>query len=371
MTYAPHEPENYIRTMIQNNRQAINTSNVNLVRQLSFFMFIILACVALISLFAPGWKEFTALYIASALLNGAFFLLFRFGACKSSNRLLPEIYLYFAVLFMVAIYHGTYKMSQGGSSVTFIAFLLIFPIIMLDKRWHVNLFVAFTGMMFCIVSFLVLPNAPAQDNMTNTVVYGFVGTFIGNKMFQIRLHSMENQRLLVIQRDIDALTLLPNRRKMFEMMDATDGIGSFDSATGIMILDVDYFKRYNDTLGHQEGDECLRRLGACFAAFASDFNLEIFRFGGEEFLTLGNHYGNKTLKQLSEDLVKKVSDLQIPFAASPFGVVTISVGYAETESCKAKGYEELISCADMALYYAKEQGRNIAYCYRSDMKFNT
>ena len=122
------------------------------------------------------------------------------------------------------------------------------------------------------------------------------------------------------------------------------------------LLDIDYFKRYNDYYGHLDGDLVLVQLSRLLSA---DPKLLVVRFGGEEFILVEQHSASSrsTLLQLPD----KLAAMAIPHQNSPFGVVTASIGII-TLNYPASGYQsgQLMQQADQLLYQAKQQGRNQA-----------
>ncbi|MCJ8169598.1 GGDEF domain-containing protein [Atopomonas sediminilitoris] len=126
-------------------------------------------------------------------------------------------------------------------------------------------------------------------------------------------------------------------------------------ALTVGMLDIDYFKRYNDHYGHLQGDQALIAVARCLKQLPLDL---LVRFGGEEFIVVKVHNGPipRELTQLHE----QIAALQWPHAQSPFQHLSASVGLA-SYVCKERGEPlpaNLLGGADSALYAAKEQGRN-------------
>ena len=156
----------------------------------------------------------------------------------------------------------------------------------------------------------------------------------------------------------DALTGLGNRRQFDALLQrewrraARDG-----SALGLLMIDVDFFKRYNDQYGHPQGDACLKAVAeAIGAAFRRPGDLAA-RYGGEEFAVLlaGSDIGAAVLA--AERLRGVLAGLGLPHGGNPRGIVTVSIGVADAWPGQGAP-EELLAAADLALYEAKRQGRN-------------
>ena len=124
------------------------------------------------------------------------------------------------------------------------------------------------------------------------------------------------------------------------------------------MLDVDLFKIYNDTLGHQEGDACLHRVAQAMRDGLRGGDCEIFRYGGEEFAVVLDGVSPEHALHVAERLRQTVEQLGIPHPSSPAGHVTISLGVAAVAVLTPETLPRLLETADSALYSAKEHGRN-------------
>lgn len=127
----------------------------------------------------------------------------------------------------------------------------------------------------------------------------------------------------------------------------------------LAMVDIDHFKRVNDSYGHLAGDAVLAMLAATMRGVLRDYDV-IGRFGGEEFAVLLPHTSAAEAEQAAERLRHKLSQLAVPTGEGPDGVplrVTVSIGVATLESSR-RDLDELIAAADAALYRAKDAGRN-------------
>jgi len=159
---------------------------------------------------------------------------------------------------------------------------------------------------------------------------------------------------------IDSLTGLSNRRRMDEYLQQ-EWLRSRRNKTplSMIMLDIDFFKQYNDRYGHPAGDEVLRAVAASLEKSArrpADF---IARYGGEEFVVLLPDTGLSGAYSLAEIIRKRIMELMIPHGDSPVAeVVTVSLGCASILPAEEKTPEELLLAADRMLYGAKNGGRN-------------
>jgi diguanylate cyclase (GGDEF)-like protein len=126
----------------------------------------------------------------------------------------------------------------------------------------------------------------------------------------------------------------------------------------LAMLDVDFFKKYNDHYGHQGGDECLRAVAQVLKEHVHRAGDCIARYGGEEFAVLGADIDGEDVRRLAEAIRRAFEDLALPHAMSPFGHITVSIGVAAMVPTEQQSFETLVRMADEALYAAKREGRN-------------
>ena len=157
----------------------------------------------------------------------------------------------------------------------------------------------------------------------------------------------------------DPLTNLANRRQFDAIMPVRwKEAMEKNTCLGLMVIDIDNFKAYNDYYGHQAGDQCLCRVAASLEATSRDADL-VVRFGGEEFVVLMANASPEAIQPAAERIRCSVEALQIPnHGVSNQGIVTISVGIAVQSPTVGASPAELLSQADAALYEAKRKGRN-------------
>lgn len=177
--------------------------------------------------------------------------------------------------------------------------------------------------------------------------------------------NLESANLLLTKlASIDELTNVANRRGLkhfFEIsMEKIDDKGQLMSA---FMVDIDFFKSYNDTYGHIKGDIILKKIAQTLSVIANEHGGFLSRWGGEEFAMIGFNIDAEKSIYISKAILKAVGELTIPHEAtaiSPF--VTVSVGSCTMHVNSIKEINSAIEGADKALYYAKTQGKN---CYRS------
>lgn len=159
----------------------------------------------------------------------------------------------------------------------------------------------------------------------------------------------------------DGLTGIHNRRAMelYYAMFWEQGLRS-GHPVAVLLLDIDFFKAYNDTYGHVAGDQCLKRVAAVMAHFADRHQGIACRYGGEEFILVLPQAGAKQALACSLEIRRTIQELDIPHTgSSAYGCVTISAGVAAAiPGREGTEQENLLVLADKALYMAKHSGRN-------------
>jgi len=154
----------------------------------------------------------------------------------------------------------------------------------------------------------------------------------------------------------DALTGLPNRRTFDERLAFEWSRAQRDgSSLALLMLDVDRFKEFNDSLGHPAGDACLRTIGRALGDAIARATDLVARYGGEEFAVILPQTSLSGAGQMAERLRAAVEDRRI---VRPEGVVTVSVGGSCACPDREALPEALLDLADQALYQAKRDGRN-------------
>jgi diguanylate cyclase (GGDEF)-like protein len=167
----------------------------------------------------------------------------------------------------------------------------------------------------------------------------------------------EKQRDLERLTRLDGLTGLFNRTTFVELSrKELERAQRQGSDTAILILDLDHFKRINDTWGHPAGDAVLRHVAIAATGAVRSTDL-VGRLGGEEFIVLLPATSIEAARKLAEKLRARLQASPAPWLASPIPV-TASIGLAATTAAEKLDFETLYNAADKALYLAKTRGRN-------------
>lgn len=159
---------------------------------------------------------------------------------------------------------------------------------------------------------------------------------------------------------LDGLTQIANKKRFNEVLEAEWSRGRrYQEPVSILMLDLDFFKKYNDTYGHIKGDEALIAVAAALRDLLKRGSDLVARWGGEEFACILPNTNEEGAMILAEELRKGIEALQIPHKASGLSPwMTVSVGAATMVPGPEDKAISLVDAADKALYQAKQAGRN-------------
>lgn len=213
--------------------------------------------------------------------------------------------------------------------------------------------------------------------MATIIIGGFSNSLMDNYLrrdfLNARLLEYENEQLQKATLELrrlsisDALTNLGNRRH-FEVMLDQEWLRAVRAQLPIALIffDIDFFKHYNDTYGHQAGDTCLKIVADEIGGYARRPADAAARYGGEEFVLLLPGIDLADAAAIAEACRTGVEALGIPHRNSETRVVTVSAGVAALIPDRDLGRRQLVEAADQALYRAKLKGRNRVVCCNKD-----
>ncbi len=167
-----------------------------------------------------------------------------------------------------------------------------------------------------------------------------------------------NHRLEALSRT-DGLTGIANRRRFDEAL-ASEWARSQRSGKplALAIIDIDWFKAYNDHYGHLAGDDCLRSVAGVLVHCAARSTDLVARYGGEEFAIVSPGATAAQMQALALEIQQALAALALPHPTTPSGCVTLCAGVAAVVASSEKTPDSLVAAADQALYQAKATGRN-------------
>jgi len=181
-----------------------------------------------------------------------------------------------------------------------------------------------------------------------------------NARVSMHLKLKRKQELLEQYAFIDSLTEIPNRRRFDEVIRKEwRRAGRSGKPMALVMIDIDYFKQYNDTYGHGQGDRCLRQVARAIASMmqrAGDFAA---RYGGEEFAVVLPYTSLAEAMDFAHRISRHINSLNIAHSQSSVADhITISIGVASADPQQSLDSAQIVEAADSAMYQAKKTGRN-------------
>ena len=321
-------------------------SNFEVWRILHVLMAAVFAFLFIGSLFNELMKDNRLFYLL-ALVYSVIAVIYFFLAKKDSLIAQFIMYLSISLLFLFACFITQNK--PDTPAITFIAFLLITPMFMIDKPFFMTIELCAASAVFLIWMYNVKTYDVWLLDMINVLIFTAVGIFLHIIANSIRIKEFVLRRTISIQKDMDEMTGLKNKGALTR--EINDYLANETTDKGIMILlDVDKFKLINDTFGHDVGDQVIQQIGS----FLKDKFIDqaiAGRFGGDEFIVfLKDTDDPDTAYRIAGDIIQGVSEsVVLPDQGRK---VSASVGCAVYTGSE-KNYSELLKKADIALYRSK------------------
>ena len=161
--------------------------------------------------------------------------------------------------------------------------------------------------------------------------------------------------------ETDELTQVSNRLAMKRFIESKEDQWRKElDGVAFLMLDIDFFKKFNDYYGHLRGDECLRRVAQAANLAAQQFNGTVYRYGGEEFVIIAEHMDENQALNLAKEVHREIGKLKIPHEGIDGKIdtmLTVSIGLNLETSFKRASSQWILD-SDLQLYYAKHEGRN-------------
>jgi diguanylate cyclase (GGDEF)-like protein len=292
-----------------------------------------------------------------------------------SNRFIKAmIIVYYANVVLFGIYLGVWS-NPGKLAVSFMGILICaLSLLIIPPRFALTLTLG-AIVLFITATVSVKPFRDWSLDTVNALFAGCVSLFFGwqTTMFRMSLalaaSRLEDERNSYYhQSTVDELTQLKNRRDFFQNFQRfLTNYRQSDNYLCIAIMDIDFFKNYNDHYGHPMGDECLRAIGRTLKNLQESTGVYAARVGGEEFGLIWFEEKAENVTVITSRVNNMISELGIPHeksVAAPY--VTVSIGVYVAECRASNNMDNLYNLADKALYAAKTGGRNRAVITTSD-----
>jgi diguanylate cyclase (GGDEF)-like protein len=318
-------------------------------------------------------------FTAAAVPLPILIALAEFSICVSVNILKKKtppnagvVNMLVVISFVLVLINCCYAQVAGQSWMPVEQFLVFFAVFQIIFVYDFAVILAVDAVLVLFFRFFLEQYAATAgrwrldaDNVIYTCAIVAAFTWISSRR---RISELVLQNRYYKESIRDQLTGLGNRRNF----DQTVGFylsvcRRVHQTVCAIMLDVDFFKRYNDTYKHFKGDYVLRQIGQVLNELAESEHTYAARVGGEEFIILWTENRVAEAKRVARKIRQNIIDLQIPHETSPVApYVTVSMGLYMMRGGSQDTSEELYRNADTALYRAKEEGRDCIILYDSE-----
>jgi diguanylate cyclase (GGDEF)-like protein len=292
--------------------------------------------------------------VVSAISVSTGYLVWLITAQMTADRVAFSYYMVFGAIFMMSVnlffrFRSNVAIaSSTANMVIFLAALSVFAPMPLTHKLIMG--------AFCISCFIFTAYVNLQLNRERYKVFL---NALEASLQQAAAH--ERGKALLHLSNTDPLTGLENRRAIDQRLRDHWQRWLDDGASfAVLLIDVDYFKHYNDCYGHQQGDQCLVSISEHLQQTASSHGAVIGRYGGEEFIVIKTATISNDVTALAEAIRQAIVELALPHQHRRDGtpIITVSVGVSYTRE-EIKQVDKVVHEADRALYAAKARGRNV------------
>ncbi|MCR5429019.1 MAG: GGDEF domain-containing protein [Lachnospiraceae bacterium] len=272
----------------------------------------------------------------------------------------------YAYLFVISaiLYNFAFKATSDAAAIVFYwAVMLVIGCLPVLRP---EIFMVVWAIDLIPAAILAWVRGFPSATVTSLITIGIMGLGLSIALYSNTIRKLDYKLRLdsaLSEAETDPMTLLLNRRGLDRR---TENIWPYcirqKAHVAIMMIDIDNFKKYNDTYGHAAGDECIRKVTAAIRRNVKRRTDYAARVGGEEFLVMLTGIEPKLAVKWALDLKKSIDSLKIPHADTNFNpYVSVSMGLACAEVSDGVTFEKLREEADKSLYEAKYNGRACIY----------
>ncbi|MBN1624172.1 MAG: diguanylate cyclase [Clostridia bacterium] len=325
----------------------------------------------------PADSTILFLYAGIILFLSIYLLFFVYVSKKAKIKNMTFIRLFIITGLMLVLIWGVFLVlfehTEGFLPSAYILIMMSIGIIPYLNFWEIS--VTMIPSQILITLYVVTTRSFNYTASTNILFdswsFCLISILISTLIYKMRISNYKKDIMLLEQNDmlkqhseIDALTGIYNRRKLDEELENEWQRSSrSQKPLSFLLIDLDHFKKYNDTYGHMEGDICLKKAATVMAETLKRSTDVIFRYGGEEFAAILPFTSLDAACLVGEKLRKNIENAQIEHVNSSTGYLTVSIGVSSAIGNHEKSPEKLCLEADKALYAAKKSGRNKVICY--------
>lgn len=323
----------------------------------------------------PRTLGYFSLYVFLLTITGIAYLLYTYTVRHQKMRAFLWVRRIYAFLLCAWVIGITFLEQMNGNGLSVYYYLLPTTAALLLLTPTESTIII--GSTWCSLMYILYSNPQYQDHMfgymVNSIFVTVLSLFISLRYYQSTAQEFLDRETIAAQYDeiktanqllarlahVDQLTSLYNRHYLHEAIYPIFSDFQKENAFGVcLMMDIDYFKQYNDLFGHLQGDDCLKRIARVFEEFCEANNATAIRYGGEEFLLLRFSQQPFDAMVFAKNVHDTLQQANIPRDDVPLKRVTVSGGLWFGSLQEVPEIEIAIQQADDALYQAKSQGRN-------------
>ena len=310
------------------------------------------------NIFRKLFAFFAPMFVSIAIFNFlqmTFGFFVPYGTVQMYMLLIVFLSITFSIYFLLVLRYGKKFLNMlfgDRAAKQWILFLsasaMFYIMVLILEKFHVEGSLLHYGMVvFMMWCFFILCYAIVKSNSELDMA---------RKIYEAEIERLD----LLSKVHYDPLTGIYNRRYLDENLDY---VMKLLSRTGgnisIFMMDIDFFKKYNDTYGHKQGDECLKAVAKALSDSLTRESDYIARYGGEEFIAVLSNTDEKGASLVAEKMLNNIRALGIPHEKSDIAeYVSISIGATSGTVLYTHNAEDYVKQADKALYSSKQNGRN-------------
>ncbi|MCM1989794.1 GGDEF domain-containing protein [Oceanirhabdus seepicola] len=290
-------------------------------------------------------------------------------------RINMVIDIYFFLFIIWAIMISGKDLINGGSSIVYIEMILFISVFFYIKLKDLLTIYILTYFVYIfMIRFTGIRLGRVYPEIINSFAILLICLFVSYTKYlmamkthvHLKVIEEKNEKLQLMNEELyklsilDPLTHLYNKQKLKEVSTQEYNKSAVnDTEIMYLMIDIDYYKRFNDTYGHIAGDECLKKISDKLYSIINEYNGYIGRYGGEEFLVILPNVDCVDSEHMLKELIEEVEKMKIKNEKSEVSnYVTISLGAYKGIPDKKDVSDDFIENADRALYKAKSNGRN-------------
>lgn len=340
------------RTFFMEQQKTIHAYNAKIMSSLLSLMTIVLACYLILSLLSESISKYISLYLSYFLILLMMHISYEKAAKKSI--LLTNCYIagFATVIFSFVCLIGT-LFGPSTAAVMFLVYMLTVPMLLIIPVHYMYGFLLTAFVIYSVTALFLKEPLYAYVDCIHGLTCLVLGFFISRRVLESRIALLAINEELDKNSRFDALTGIPNRRSLEQYLQNTY---AENETITLAMLDIDDFKRYNDTYGHLKGDEAIRSVAHILRIHGLKRDCFFARYGGEEFILIDTKHSEAEVRDLLEEICEDIRSQNILHQNTRANRLTVSIGYAQ--KLGQESYEALLKRADDALYVAKRSGKN-------------